>query len=197
MARRVEALKVVAAPGAKFQYADANTLLVSRIVRDAAGGTGDDVLRFARRELFDKLGMTTAVLEEDASGTPVGSSSLWASARDWARFGQLYLQDGLVGGERILPQGWVDYSARLTPGSEFIGYGAGWWTNRGGSAGSRHRPHMPADSFLARGSHGQFLIVIPSAGMVIAKLGDAPDGDIAAMDRLVADVLAATPSPHP
>ncbi|MBW8811893.1 MAG: serine hydrolase [Caulobacterales bacterium] len=185
--------KVQAPPGQRFRYADGSTLLLSRIIRQEAGGTGQDVLLLARRELFDKLGMTHTTLEEDASGTPIGASHMWASARDWARFGQLYLDDGVAGGERILPAGWVDYSARLTPGSEAIGYGAGWWTNRGGSDGARHRPHLPTDSFLARGSHGQFTIVIPSARVVIVKLGDAytPYGDMAAMDRFTGEVLAA------
>jgi hypothetical protein len=185
--------KVQAPPRQRFRYADGSTLLLSRIIRDKVGGGGQDVLLFARRELFDKLGMTHATLEEDASGTPIGASHMWAPARDWARFGQLYLDDGVAGGERILPAGWVDYSARLTPGSGFIGYGAGWWTNRGGSQGARMRPHLPADSFMARGSHGQFTIVIPSARVVIVKLGDAmtPYGDMAAMDRFTGEVLAA------
>jgi hypothetical protein len=197
MAAALAGARVQAAPGARFRYADGSTFLLSRIIREKAGGTGQDVLVLARRELFDKLGMTHATLEEDASGTPLGASHLWASARDWARFGQLYLDDGLAGGERILPAGWVDYSARLTPGSQAIGYGAGWWTNRGGSDGARHRPHLPPDSFMARGSHGQFTIVIPSARVVIVKLGDAytPYGDMAAMDRFTGEVLAALAKP--
>lgn len=193
MGKALETAKVQIPPGRRFQYADGSTLLLSRILRDKAGGTGQDVLVFARRELFDPLGMTGAVLEEDASGTPIGASHMWAPARDWARLGQLFLDDGVVGGRRILPEGWVDYSARLTPGSEFIGYGAGWWTNRGGSQGAAMRPHLPADSFMARGVHGQFTIVIPSARVVIVKMGDAytPYGDMAAMDRFVGEVLAA------
>jgi hypothetical protein len=193
MARAVERSPVVAAPGAHFAYADANTQLLSRIIRDKVGGTGQSVLEFSRRELFDKLGMEHAVLEQDATGAPIGGSHMWATPRDWARLGLLYLNDGVVGSERILPQGWVDYSARLTPGSELYGYGAGFWTNRGGSPGATNRPHMPGDSFMARGNHGQYVIVIPSRRIVIVRMGDAYTryGDIEAVDRLVGEVLAA------
>jgi CubicO group peptidase (beta-lactamase class C family) len=98
-------------------------MLLARMIRDEAGGDAASALRFAHRELFDKLGMEHVTPEFDGAGTPIGSSHMWASARDWAQFGQLYLDDGVVGGERILPQGWVDYSARLTPGSQTYGYG--------------------------------------------------------------------------
>ena len=193
MARFIEDRKLLAKPGARFAYANGNYLLLSRIVRDQAGGTGQAALAFARRELFDKLGLEHPVLEQDAVGTPIGASQMWATPRDWARFGLLYLNDGVIGGQRILPEGWVDYSARLTPGSDPYGYGAGFWTNRGGSAGARHRPHMPADSFMARGVHGQYTIVIPSARLVIVRMGDAYThyDDIETVDRLVSEVLAA------
>ena len=110
-------------------------------------------------------------------------------------FGLLYLNDGVVGGERILPEGWVDYSARLTPGSEDFGYGAGFWTNRGAgpAIASRVAAGMPADSFMARGSQGQYLIIVPSARLVILRMGMAytDRGDVAATERLVADAVAA------
>jgi len=83
-------------------------MLLARMIRDQAGGDAASVLRFAHRELFDKLGMEHVTLEFDGAGTPIGSSHMWASARDWARFGQLYLDDGVVGRERILPENWVD-----------------------------------------------------------------------------------------
>lgn len=193
MARAMEAARVEAAPGARFGYADGSTLLLSRIVRDKAGGTGQAALDFVQRELFDRLGMEHAVFEQDASGTPIGASHMWATPRDWARLGLLYANDGVLGGERILPAGWVDYSARLTPGSEAYGYGAGFWTNRGAPAGARRRPHMPSDSFFARGSHGQYMIVVPSARVVIVRVGNAytPGDDMPAVDHLVGEVLAA------
>ena len=117
-------------PGTDWTYTNGNTLLLSRIIRDAAGGDADAVEQFLQRELLDKLGMAHATMEFDSVGTPIGSSHMWAPARDWARFGLLYLNDGVVGGARILPAGWVNYSARLTPHSETYGYGAGFWTNQ-------------------------------------------------------------------
>ena len=134
-------------------------------------------LAFARRELFDKLGMRHVTLEFDAVGTPIGSSHMFASARDWARFGLLYLNDGVVGGERLLPEGWVDYSATMTPGSEEFGYAAGFWTNRGPGAGARYRIDrgMPADAFMARGAYGQYVVVVPSQRLVVARFGTALD----------------------
>jgi hypothetical protein len=186
-----------AAPSSQWTYTNCNTLLASRIVRDNAGGTAAGVMDFARRELFDKLGMHHVTLELDAVGTPIGSSHMFASARDWARFGLLYLNDGVVGGERLLPEGWVDYSATMTPGSEEYGYAAGFWTNRGRSPGARYRiDHgMPADAFMARGAYGQYVVVVPSQRLVVARFGTALDrrNDMDGVARLVADVIALTP----
>lgn len=194
MAAVAERAPVGSPPGTVWRYSNGNTMLLSRIVRDAVGGDAASVLRFVRAELFDKLGMTRPTLEFDAVGTPLGATHLWAPPRDWARLGMLYLSDGVIGGVRILPAGWVDYSARLTPGSEDLGYGAGFWTNRGDQkAASRDRPHMPRDSFMAQGSLGQYVIVIPSAQLVIVRMGIArtPGEDIAGVDRLTAETIAA------
>jgi hypothetical protein len=163
------------------------------LIRDNAGGTAASTLEFARRELFDKLGMHHVTLEFDSTGTPIGSSHMLASPRDWARFGLLYLNDGVVGGQRLLPEGWVDYSARLTPHSEEYGYAAGFWTNRADNGGARYRVKkgIPADAFMARGAFGQYVVIVPSQRLVVARFGAAftsrDDMDIVA--RLVADVI--------
>lgn len=197
MAAFAERARLRAAPGTEWTYTNGNTLILSRIVRDAAGGDAASVLAFARRELFDRLGMRHVTLEVDATGTPIGSSHMLASARDWARFGQLYLDDGVAGGTRLLPEGWVDRSATLTPGSEQYGYGAGFWTNRADSGGAlyRQKAGIPADAFMARGAFGQYVIVIPSKRLVVARFGMAftPRDDMDTVARLVADVIAALP----
>lgn len=195
MAAFAERAPVNAAPGDKWNYTDANFLLLSRIVRDQAGGDAASVQAFMHRELFDRLGMEHVTMELDAAGTPIGSSHMLASARDWARLGLLYLDDGIVGGVRVLPPGWVDYSATQTRGSERVGYGAGFWTNRGQGAAVKWRVDngMPADSFMALGNFGQYVVIIPSKRLVIVRLGYShlPRGDMPMMARLVADVVAA------
>lgn len=196
-----ERAPLAAAPGTLWNYTNGNTELLARMIRDAAGGAIAATDRFVHRELFDKLGMAHATLEFDGAGTPIGSAEMWASARDWARFGLLYLNDGMVGGERILPEGWVDYSTRPTPQDNFYGYGAGFWTNRGTAETARRRvaAGMPADSFMARGSQGEYIVIAPAEKLVIVRLGfaETPFGDIAAVERLVADTVAALrPAQH-
>ena len=181
-------------PGGAWNYHDGNYIILSRLIRDAAGGRAADVLRFARSELFEPLGMRSVTLEFDATGTPEGSSQMLAPARDWARFGLLYLNDGVVGGKRILPEGWVGYSSSLTPGA-WVGMGAGFWTNLGDSKGSRFRTGlgMPHDAFYASGTFGQYVIVVPSERLVIVRFGISGNQyDIEGVSRLVADVIAAT-----
>lgn len=183
-----------AEPGSEWRYTNCNFVLLSRIIRDGAGGDAESTRQFIERELFEPLGLEHATLEYDSAGTPLGTIHLWASARDWARFGLLYLRDGVTpSGQRILPEGWVDYSARLTPQSDEYGYGAGFWTQRGDSRAARERiaAGLPADSFMAVGSQGQYTIIIPSEDLVIVKIGWAytPHDDIVAVARLVREVI--------
>jgi len=191
-------------PGTAWNYHDGNTILLAHLIRNAAGDNPADALRFARRELFAPLGMRHVVLQLDGAGTIEGSSEMMASARDWARFGQLYLNDGVAGGKRILPEGWVNYSATATPGG-WVGIGAGFWTNQGDSFGARFRVEhdWPRDAFFAKGTIGQYIIVIPSEQLVIVRLGRSPNAPPNAdgVFDLVRDVVAATratssPSPR-
>ncbi|HYB71383.1 MAG TPA: serine hydrolase, partial [Candidatus Bathyarchaeia archaeon] len=172
MAGFAEGAPLTAAPGARWAYANGNTAILARIVRDQVGGHAVDVLRFARRELFAPLGIRSATLEIDATGTPIAGAFLFATPRDWARFGMLYLDDGIVGGTRILPEGWVRYSTTPTPNAA-VGYGAGWWINQGDSRGARfRRDHgMPAEAFMALGIYGQTVVVVPSERLVVARFG--------------------------
>jgi CubicO group peptidase (beta-lactamase class C family) len=196
MAGYAERARLQTPPGTKWDYTSGNTLILSRIIRDAVGGNAEDVAEFARRELFEPLGITTATIEFDATGTPVGSIYVLASARDWARLGMLYLNDGVVDGRRILPAGWVSYSAASTLDTD---YGAGFWTNRGahGDASARIQAGMPEDSFYGSGNLGQRIVMIPSESLVIVRLGltHSPGFDMRGLLRLVADTSAAFKNP--
>ena len=183
---------MIAPPGKRWAYSSATTQLLARIIRHAAGGP-EQTLAFAWHELFNPLGMRDVTLEFDGVGTLQGSTYMLASARDWARFGLLYLGDGVVGGKRILHEDWVDFSAAATLDTD---YGAGFWTNRSEHehARGRVRAGMPRDAFYASGDLGQRLVILPSQHMVVVRLGDsvAPDGDIGGLTRLIREVIAAT-----
>jgi hypothetical protein len=198
MAGFAERAALVAPPGTTWKYANGNPAILARILRDRVGGRAVDVLRFARRELFGPLGIRGATLELDSTGTPIAGAFLFATPRDWARFGLLFLEDGVVGGTRILPDGWVRYSTTPTP-SAGVGYGAGWWINEGDSPGARfRRDHgMPAEAFLALGIYGQTVVVVPSQRLVIARFGTTYDLRMAMIDicRLTADTIAALRAP--
>jgi CubicO group peptidase (beta-lactamase class C family) len=190
-----EAAALETKPGSAWNYHDGNYLILSQLIGNAVGGNPSDVLRFARSELFGPLGMRHVTLEFDGAGTFEGATQMLAPARDWARFGLLYLNDGIVGSKRILPEGWVGYSASPTPNA-FVGYGAGFWTNLGDSFGANYRiAHgWPGDAFFAKGTIGQYVIVIPAQRLVIARFGKTPNWPLDAdgVSDLVRDVIAAT-----
>jgi CubicO group peptidase (beta-lactamase class C family) len=161
-------------PGTRWSYASGTTNIVARALRRAIGGSEADYLTFPRRALFLPLGMSTAILEPDAAGGLVGSSSMFASARDWARLGQLYLDDGVREGTRILPEGWIAFTTTPAPASNGV-YGAHVWLRLlplfapGGEAG------VPRDAYHAAGHEGQFVTIVPSRRLVVVRLGLSVD----------------------
>jgi CubicO group peptidase (beta-lactamase class C family) len=183
---------MVAAPGTRWAYSGPSTQLLAQVIRKTVGGP-EQALEFAWHELFNPLGMRNVTWEFDATGTLQGSSYMFASARDWARFGLLYLYDGAVGGRRILPDGWVEFSAKRTLDTD---YGAGFWTNRSDNEQAQNlvRLGMPHDAFFALGNLGQIIVVLPSQRLIIVRLGDAvdPTGEMRGLARLVSEVISAT-----
>src|ERR1700687_3730274 len=183
---------MIAPPGTRWAYSSPTTQLLARTVREITG-RHDGTLAFAWRELFNPLGMRSVTLQFDATGTLQGSSSMLASARDWVRFGLLYLNDGMIGGRRMLHEDWVDFSAAATLDTD---YGAGFWTNRSEHQRAKGRVKMgiPRDAYFASGDLGQRVVVLPSQHLVIVRLGDSvdPTGDIRGLGRLVKEVIAAT-----
>jgi len=160
-------------PDRKWVYSSGTANIIARIVRQTAEKDYPRYYDFLRKELFAKIGMHSAVPEPDASGTFVGSSYMFATPRDWARFGLLYLQDGVWGGERVLPEGWVKYSATPTPKAPQGQYGAFFWLNAGTESNPKDRmwPDAPKDAFAAKGYQEQSVVIIPSKKLVIVRFG--------------------------
>ncbi|MGE0020518.1 MAG: serine hydrolase domain-containing protein [Draconibacterium sp.] len=172
-------------PGTKWYYSSGSVNIINQYMRKTLGND-DEYYRFAKTRLFNKLGMTTAVFESDASGTQVGSSYIYATARDYARFGLLYLNDGILNGERILPEGWVDYTTTPASDSE-DGYGSLFWLNKGGNL-----PSVPADMYSCNGHDGQQIYIVPSKDLVVVVLGYSPKPDrVMNFDLLLSDIVSA------
>jgi len=184
-----------AEPGTKWYYSSGTTNIIARIMRDAIGGTDADYFAFPRRALFDPMGMHSAIIEPDASGTFVGSSLMYATARDWARFGLLYLQDGVWEGERILPEGWVKYTLTPAPRAPLGEYGAHFWLKvpppfKSSVSGM---PSLPVDTYFAAGHEGQFVTIIPSRKLVVVRLGLSRLKGAWDQEWFIAQILEAIP----
>lgn len=170
-------------PGTHWYYSSGTTNIVSRIIRSKFA---NDSLyySFADRELFNRIGMPDAVFEIDAAGTYVGSSYLWATARDYARFAYLFMHDGVFNNERILPEGWVKYSTTPASASDG-GYGAFFWLNQGGKIAG-----APKDMYRCDGHDGQHIFMFPSQDLAVVILGYSPSstGGID-LSKLLGDIL--------
>ncbi|HEY6965574.1 MAG TPA: serine hydrolase [Erythrobacter sp.] len=171
-------------PGTVFRYANNDTLLALKAIRNWLDF-------YPPHEFFAKLGMNHTVAETDWKGDYVLSSQVWSTAPDLARFGQLYLNDGVLpSGERVLPEGWVKYVSSPSgpqPTTGTFGYGAGFWL-------FNKEEGVPPDTFSANGNRGQYVVIVPSRKVVIVRRGEDPAGssfDIAAFTR---DVLGALPA---
>jgi hypothetical protein len=179
------------APGTVWAYASGTTNVLSRLVRGAVGGSLEDYWAFPRRELFDPMGMTSAVLEPDASGTFVGSSFAYATARDWGKVGLLYLRDGVWNGQRILPEGWVAYTVTPTPQAPEGRYGAHFWLYHRPLSREDPRSGALPTAFYASGYEGQYVVVVPSRDLVVVRLGNTPDEAAWDVEAFVREVVAA------
>jgi hypothetical protein len=155
-------------PDSEWKYSSGTTNILSGIIRNTLKND-QNYHELPYREIFGKIGMKSMVFETDASGNYVGSSYGYATTKDWAKFGQLYLQDGVWKGDSILPRDWVTYSA--TPAGAAKGaYGAQFWLNR-----SSELPDAPKDMFSCKGHRGQRIFIVPSRHLVVVRLGFAED----------------------
>lgn len=169
------------APDTHCSYSSGTTNIVCRLLAQAIGKYGPDFEAWMRTSLFDPIGMSSPIPKFDAAGSFIGSSFCFCTAEDFARFGLLYLRDGVCDGTRLLPEGWVDYARTPTPNQpdELLGYGAHFWLGLAGPG-----------TFSANGYDGQRLLVVPEDDLVIVRLGQSPLEEAERLNDWVADLAA-------
>lgn len=181
VARWAAARPLLHDPGAHWNYSSAGTILISdaltRVVVPEPRSAADRRARmraWMQSSLFARIGMNP-VVEFDPQGTFYGSSLYWATARDFARFGYLYLRDGVWEDQRVLPEGWVDFARTPGPDLDADVYGAQWWLTPTQGSGRPMRSlitdNRMADAFSAQGYEGQIIVVVPSKDLVMVRLG--------------------------
>lgn len=176
-------------PGRVFNYSSGTGVLLSRIWMDRVGD-GAAALAYPRTALFGPLGMTSAVLETDASGTFIGSSYMYATARDWARFALFLLQDGVWNGERLLPEGFVAAMRQPTQASKGVYTEIqAWHVGPDGEANGAHG--LPEDGYWLLGHDGQTTAIFPEERIAIIRLGLTPANLDYRPQRLAKAVLEA------
>lgn len=184
-------------PGTRWSYSTGTTMILASVVGGSVGGGKAGLRRFAREELFGPIGADSALLEFDAAGNFLGGGFVWARARDWARFGYLYLRDGLWDGRRLLPEGWVDFSRTPAPAAGNGSYGAHFWLNH--PPADRQPPQLlpggPRSAFAAVGNSGQYVLLVPTRDLVLVRLGElASFEDWADLTRSLAAIVATFPA---
>jgi len=175
-----------ALPGKRFKYANNDTLIAMRALREALKDD-NKYHRFPYEALLNKIGAVHTTLEIDWNGDFISSSQVWATARDLARIGQLYLQDGMWGNERLLAEDWVDFVRTPAPAqpASGAGYGAQFWLMKG-------VPGVPEGTFYAAGNRGQFIVILPSHDAVVVRQGfDVIGGAQFDINRFTADIVTA------
>ncbi|MBX3187162.1 MAG: serine hydrolase [Labilithrix sp.] len=164
--------------GQRWQYSSGDSNLLARALRGALGGK--DMRAWAKEKLFDPAGMKSPFFEVDRSGTLLFSSACYMSTRDMAKFGQLYLDDGMAGATRVLPSSWVTYTHTpappvAQPRPNAGSYGAAFWLNAASptaTADTFSYSAGPVDMYMAEGHWGQKIFIIPSRKMIIARVGN-------------------------
>ncbi|HBS11371.1 MAG TPA: serine hydrolase, partial [Flavobacteriaceae bacterium] len=164
MAKAQEEKQLIGKPNESWNYSSGTSNLLSGMLRKYFD-SHQDYLDFWYSSLIDKIGMHSMVIEADLAGNYVGSSYSWATTRDWAKFGLLYLHKGNWNGEQLFDESWVDYVKTPTETSKGV-YGGHFWLNAGGKY-----PDAPKDIYSANGFQGQRVFIIPSKGLVVVRMG--------------------------
>jgi CubicO group peptidase (beta-lactamase class C family) len=184
-------------PGSVWAYSTATSQILSGVLARSVGGGREGVRGFVERELAGPLGAHSLLLEFDAAGTPLGGAFAWATARDWARLGLLYLRGGVWDGRRVLPEGWVEFSRSIAKASNNGVYGAHFWVN-GTPGANQFQPLRPEfDAFEMSGSGGQFVVIVPDRDLVLVRLGEMQTTSWEELSAQLSDVVAAFPRRAP
>lgn len=161
--------ELIGKPDELWNYSSGTTNILSGPLLRREFDTHQDYLDFWYKELIDRIGMNSMVVESDLAGNYIGSSYAWATTRDWAKFGLLYLHEGNWNGDQVIDSAWVKYSSSPTNTSEGR-YGAQFWLNAGG-----YYPDVPLDLYSCNGFKGQYVFIIPSKNLVVVRTGLAAD----------------------
>jgi CubicO group peptidase (beta-lactamase class C family) len=152
-------------PGTEGRYRNSDPLTIGYLVKREVERRGENYLTWPQKALFDRLGIRRQVLEPDPYGNFLMTGYDYGTARNWARIGLLYLQDGMWMGERLLPEGWAEFVSTSAPGWRRPEYGGLFWLNRVGTW------TLPEDTYLAAGAGGQNTYIVPSLDLVIVRMG--------------------------
>jgi len=177
-------------PNTEGRYRNCDPLTIGWLIKQAVTGRGEEYLTYPQRALFDRIGIRRQVLETDPYGNFLLTGYDYGTARNWARLGMLYLQDGIWRGERILPEGWAKFVSTPAPAWKKHNYGGLFWVNGDGGW------NLPKTAYLANGAGGQTTFVIPSHNLVVVRMGHFR-GDRAGMkdlNRALGELIAAVPS---
>ncbi len=166
---------MVAEPDNLWQYSTGTSTLLGAVIQNCLkipkNLQTEDFQTFARQELFDKLGMHSAIIESDQSSNPGTGSYMWATPRDWTRFGLFCLQNGSWQGDQILPENWIKYATTPTSADPMAHYGAQFWLN----SKKTYYPSLPEDLYECRGKDIQRVTIIPSQKLIVARFGYTPN----------------------
>lgn len=177
-------------PNTEGRYRNSDPLMVGWLVKRAVVARGEDYLTYPQRALFDRIGIRRQVLETDPYGNFLLTGYDYGTVRNWARIGQLYLQDGVWQGQRLLPEGWATFVGTPAPAWKRPVYGGLFWVNGDGGW------NVPKSAYLANGAGGQRTIIIPTHDLVVVRMGHYR-GDRAGMKALnaaLAELMLAVPA---
>ena len=200
MARYAESQPLEVQPGTVFKYSTATSVILADLAARALAPGGDAETRrravseYLRTRLFEPMGTHSMLPEFDASGTLIGGSTIHATARDWARFGEMLRNHGAVKGVQLVPRQWIDFMT--TPSPREAEYGAQIWLNRkpsGGGESSLFPGKAPPSVFACEGHLGQYVIVSPEQGLVVVRLGKTQEDRLHHVTERLGDVVALFP----